>query len=218
MTIAAQAAPDQDQIVQLKVSWSVYSALVEELGDDSHARLTYDGETLEIISPGSKHELIASIISDMIATLSLEWSVDLTNFGSTTFKKELRGFEADKSYYLDARRRIRDMENIDLTIDPPPDLVVEVDISSDSKQRLMTYAALRVPEVWRYNRSSFTVLALLDGNYIEATASRIASGLPAKEIAHRIEIGYQTKGETTLAIRTKWQQWLRENRHLHESA
>ncbi len=110
------------------------------------------------------------------------------------------------------------MENIDLTVDPPPDLVVEVDISSDSKQRLMTYAALRVPEVWRYNRGSFTVLTLSDGNYTEASASRIASGLPAREIAQRIEIGYQTKGETTLAIRAKWQQWLRENRHLHESA
>jgi hypothetical protein len=96
------------------------------------------------MSPGSKHELIANIISDMITTLSLEWSIDLTNFGSTTFNTEPRGFEADKSCYLDTRRRIRDMENIDLSIDPPPDLVVEVDISSDSKQRLTTYAALRV--------------------------------------------------------------------------
>jgi hypothetical protein len=102
------------------------------------------------------------------------------------------------------------MENIDLTVDPPPDLVVEVDISSDSKQRLMTYAALRVPEVWRYNRGSFMVLTLTDGNYTESSASRIASGLPASEIAQRIEIDYQTKGETTLAIRAKWQQWLRE--------
>ena len=218
MSIEAQPVPGHDHIVQLKVSWSVYNALVEELGDDSHARLTYDGETLEIMSPGSKHELIANIISDMITTLSLEWSIDLTNFGSTTFKTEPRGFEAEKSYYLDARRRIRDIENIDLTVDPPPDLVVEVDISSDSRQRLMTYAALRVPEVWRYNRGSFTVLTLSDGNYTEASASRIASGLPAREIAQRIEIGYQTKGETTLAIRAKWQQWLRENRHLHESA
>ncbi len=217
MTIAAQSVPDQDNIVQLKVSWSVYNALVEELGDDSHARLTYDGETLEIMSPGSKHELIANIISDLITTLSLEWSIDLTNFGSTTFKTEPRGFEADKSYYLDAHRRIRDVENIDLTVDPPPDLVVEVDISSSSKQRLTTYAALRVPEVWRYNCGSFTVLTLTDGNYTEATASRIARGLPAKEIAQRIQIGYQTKGETTLAVRAKWQQWLRENRHLHES-
>ncbi len=67
MTIAAKSVPDQDNIVQLKVSWSVYNALVDELGDDSHTRLTYDGETLEIMSPGSKHELIANIISDMIA-------------------------------------------------------------------------------------------------------------------------------------------------------
>ena len=217
MTIAAQSVPDRDNIVQLKVSWSVYNALVEELGDDSHARLSYDGETLEIISPGSKHELIANIISDLITTLSLERSIDLANFGSTTFKTEPRGFEADKSYYLDAQRRLRDIENIDLTVDPPPDLVVEVNISSDSKQRLTTNAALRVPEVWRYNRCSLAVLTLTDGSYTKAPASRIASGLPAREIAQGIEIGYQTKGETTLAVRAKWQQWLRENRHLHES-
>ena len=217
MTIAAHAVRDQDQSVRLKVSWQVYTALVAELCDDRHARLTYDGETLEIMSPGSKHDLIANIIADMIATLSLEWSIDLTNFGSTTFKSKTRGFEADKAYYRDARRRIQDIENIDLTIDPPPDLVVEVDISSNSKQRLMTYAALGVPEVWRYSRNGFTVLTLNDGDYVDATASRIAGGLPAQQIARRIEVAYQSKDETTLAIRVQWQQWLRENRHLHRA-
>ena len=216
MTTAAPVTSDRDHTVWLKVSPSVYDALVAELGDNSHARLTYDGETLEIMSPGSKHELIANIIADLIAISSLEWSVDLTNFGSTTFRTERRGFEADKAYYLDARRRIQDLENVDLLIDPPPDLVVEVDISSASTQRLSTYAALGVSEVWRYSRSSFTVLSLIEGNYVEAFASRVVSGLPATEIARRIEIGYQIKDESTLAIRTKWQLWLRENRHLHE--
>ncbi len=217
MAIAAQAVDERDQVIRLKLSWSMYRALSEELGDDRHARLTYDGEMLEIMSPGAKHELIANTISDMIAILSLEWSVDLTNFGSTTFQTEARGFEADKAYYLDARRRIRDIEKVDLRTDPPPDLVIEVDITSDSRDRIKTYAALGVPEVWRYKCDTFAVLTLMNGTYEQGTVSRVAGGLPAVELARRIEPGYQTKDQTTLEIRAEWQQWLRENLYRHDS-
>jgi Uma2 family endonuclease len=217
VTIAAQSASGLDQVVRLNVSWSIYTTLVDGLGEDNHARLTYDGEMLEIVSPGSKHEIVANLVSDLIAVAILEWSVDLTNFGSTPFRSEPRGFEADKAYYVDAVHRIRDLERIDLTIDPPPDLVVEIDIASDSERRLLIYAALGVAEVWRYKHDGLTFLARRGDAYVEIDCSQIIDGLPTIEVARRIAQRTDSDG-SSVAILTDWQRWLRENQHLHATA
>jgi hypothetical protein len=85
------ATTEFDQVVRLKVPWTVYEALVASLGDDSHVHLTYDGEMLEIASPGSLHEFLANLVSEMLSILSLEWQISLTNLGSATFKTEPKG-------------------------------------------------------------------------------------------------------------------------------
>jgi hypothetical protein len=56
------------------VSWEAYCGLADSLGERNHARLSYDGKTLEIVSPGSLHEFIANLIADMLAMLRIEWS------------------------------------------------------------------------------------------------------------------------------------------------
>jgi Uma2 family endonuclease len=213
MTTALQKTTTQfDQVVRLKVSWTIYETLVESLDDDSHVRLTYDGEMLEIRSPGTPHEILARLVATMLDAVSTEWALDITDLGTATFKTEPRGFEADGTYYLDAAQRIRDIDHIDLSIDPPPDLLLEIDITTDSSDKLATYAGMGVSEVWRYNLDGFAAFALADGKYVTITISRVISGLPLAEIAKRLD---DKKGRSNmLTFRRTWRQWLQENIHL----
>lgn len=214
MAIAIKTEFSPDQVVRLKVSWSAYETLVESLGDQRQARLTYDGEILEIMSPGSKHEFLADAVSQMLAIVIIEWQVPLAGYGSTTFKAEPQGFEADRTYYLSPKGRVRDVWNLDITIDPPPDLLVEIDITSSSSNRFVTYAGAGVPEVWRYKLGEGLRAFILEGAmYAPLAVSRMISGLPVVEIANHLERA--EPGD--LAFLAAWQQWLGENRHLHKS-
>lgn len=213
-TTAIETTLALDQVVRLKVSWALYESLVQALGDDSHVRLTYDGEILEIMSPGTPHEILVRLVATMLDAVSTEWQLDITDLGSATFKAQPRGFEADGTYYLDAAQRIRDVDKIDLTIDPPPDLLLEVDITKDSSDKLVTFATLGVPEVWRYNLDGFVAFAFVQHEYVPISVSRIISGLPIEEIARRL-VDKQGRSNM-LTFRLAWQQWLRDHRHLHD--
>jgi Uma2 family endonuclease len=214
-TATKTTASNDDQVVRLKISWSGYEALVENLGDHNHVRLTYDGETLEIMSPGTTHEFFATLIADMLAIVKLEWQLSLTGYGSTTFKTKPKGFEADKTFYLDVKDRVRDVWNIDIAVDPAPDLLVEIEITSSSTDKLPIYASLGVPEVWRYTPKGFAAFTLSDGHYVQIDVSRIISGLPLSEIASRLE---SAEPGDSFAFLSDWQHWLRHNHHLHEPA
>jgi Uma2 family endonuclease len=145
--------------------------------------------------------------------------VPLVNLGSATFKTESHAFEADKTYYLNAKKRLRDRKRIDLAIDPPPDLLVEIDITTDSSDKLTTtYSQFRVPEVWRYDLSGFAAFALSDaGGYAPIEVSRIIRGLPISEIASRIERSDQAQDDI-VAFAREWLQWLRDHGDLHVNA
>jgi Uma2 family endonuclease len=221
MAIAAAqpvSTDTDDQVVHLKVSWPIYEALVESLGDDSHLRLTYDGEFLEIMSPGSPHDFIASLIGDMILCVRDEWPIEITSYRSTTFKtdKATRGFEGDQAYYVgEIENRIRDVWHLDISTDPPPDLVVEVDITHKSTNKFPTFVRLGVPEVWHYTKKAFLWYALEGDAHVPITTSRILAGLPMVEVTKRVAVARPGK---TKAFISEWRQWLRANRHLHESA
>jgi Uma2 family endonuclease len=214
-TTAIQTTTKIDQVVRLKVSWAAYGALAESLGDDSHVRLTYDGEILEIMSPGSLHEILVRLVATMLADVAMEWTLDLSDLGSTRFKTESGEFEADGTYYLDVERRIRDRENMDLSVDPPPDLLVEIDITTDSSDKLAIFAGIGVPEVWRYNLHGFAAFAFLQDQYVPITVSRFIKGLALNEIARRLDD--KADRSNMLAFRLAWRQWLQENRHLHDA-
>ena len=218
MTIAAQPTFTEDQVVHLKVPWDVYKTLVETLGDDSHLRLTYDGELLEIMSPGTPHDFLASLIGDMIASVRDEWQVEITSYRTATFEadKSERGFEGDQTYYIgEIKNRIQDVWHVDIAIDPPPDLVVEVDITHKSTDKFPIFAKLGVPEVWHYTPKAFQWHALEDGAYVPIATSRMIAGLPLIELTKRVEVA--RPGES-LAFFAEWRHWLRDNRHLHEAA
>jgi Uma2 family endonuclease len=149
------------------IGWETYEHLLDDL-DGQHLRLTYDKGRLSIVLPTPRHDKIKRLIGRMIEALSLELHIPLSSFGSATWRSApgMKGVEADESYYIQSERLIRGKDDIDLSVDPPPDLVVEVEISHPPLARLPVYAGLGVPEIWVYRGDGITVLVLRDGKYV----------------------------------------------------
>ncbi len=217
-TIIPQAT-SFDQVIHLKVSRSAYDRLVENLGDDAHVRLSYDGETLEIMSPSPLHEIVSRLVAVLLDLVSLEWELDISDLGSTRFKPPGGSeFEADGAWYLSMKTQVRNRKNIDLAVDAPPDILLETDISTSSSDKLKIFATMRVPEVWLYDLDGFRAKALENGEYVPIETSRIIAGLPIAEIAKRIENEAGLEKSDMYAFRRDWQRWLREHKNLHGSA
>jgi len=144
--------PSTDRIILRNVSWETYERLLEDLGSNSTPRLAFDQGVLEIMSPHLEHESANRTLAAIIEMVLDELGSDFENAGSTTFKRESvkRGFEPDSCFYIRNVEQIRNKKKIDLDIDPPPDLLIEVDLTHNSLDKFPLYAALHVPEVWRY--------------------------------------------------------------------
>jgi len=157
------------------VSWGFYEMLLEEL-ENRPIRVTYDDGWMEIMSPLPKHERWKTRIGRMIEILSLELRIPVETLGSTTFKREDRkkGLEPDECYYIQNEAAVRDKDELDLGIDPPPDLAVEVDITRRSIPRQPIYAALAVPELWRFEGKRLLVLHLGPDSKYHASGNSLA--------------------------------------------
>lgn len=177
MAIASPPSADRiasnPRILLSNVPWSTYQSLVED-PDNRHVRMTYDRGSLELMSPTPEHEMYISLFRRMIEVLTMELAIPIKGRGSTTFKRDdvKQGLEPDACYYLANERRIRGKKRIDLTTDPPPDLVIEVDITHSSLDRQSIYDSLRVPEIWRFNGESLRVYQIqADGSYVQCESS-----------------------------------------------
>jgi len=202
-----------EQYVQLHpVSWETFNQLLEDLGDNRNKRLTYYQKTLQIMSPLGRHENNNRFIESLISVIADELNIDLKKFGSLTLKSQplKQGAEPDSCYYITNEYQIRSKQNIDLAIDPPPDLVLEVDITSGSLNKLPIYANFRVPEFWQYKGSKLKVFLLEEESniYQEAKASKIFPFLDLNKIPQLIEQSLEI-GET--ATLKQFRQWLRNN-------
>lgn len=162
-----------EQRVQLPVSWETYERLLDERGESRVPRFTYDRGVLEIVSPSPEHERIAYVLALLVEVLAEEFDIELDGLGSTTFRREdlERGFEPDQCFYVQNAERIRGKNELDLSVDPPPDLIVEVDITNPSLDRFPIYASFGVPEVWRYDAQRVVILQLVGGEYVERLQS-----------------------------------------------
>ena len=202
--------PDQ-KIVLRQVHWETYERLLADLADSSSPRLTYDRGTLEIMSPLPEHERYNRAIAAIVEMVADEWDIDFDNLGSTTFRREdlERGFEPDSCFYTRNAEQIQGKRQIDLTVDPPPDLVIEIDITHSSLDKLALYAAMGVPELWRYDGQSVRILVLESGAFEEQEGSRALPGLDAATLSTFME-------ESKTLKRTAWlrrvRAWARERR------
>ncbi|MFL5243545.1 MAG: Uma2 family endonuclease [Gemmataceae bacterium] len=201
--------PAEQRFVMRNVDWERYKAVADSLGE-RFVRLTYDGRNLEFMTISQVHERLKEFLGRLLDTLTEELNIPLLSAGSTTFDREdvERGLEPDNSYYLQNEGLIRPKDKIDLMIDPPPDLAIEIEISRSALNRLGIYAALRVPEVWRSDGSFIKVYRLgSDGQYFESERSGHFPFLPLQELVSFLQKRNQIS-ETEL-IRS-FRSWVRE--------
>jgi Uma2 family endonuclease len=186
--MTAKTLPPPEQIVQLSgISWQTYEALLAEIGD-RQIRLTYNRGNLKIMVPSPEHEIYKKVMGRFVETLAEELEVRIEPLGSTTFKRpELSGAEPDECFYIQNISAIKGKKRIDMSQDPPPDLVVEIDISSSSGNRLEVYADLGVPEVWIYNGSRLRIKRLENQKYVERDRSLAFPSVAILEIVRFLE-------------------------------
>src|ERR671913_725163 len=160
-------SPAEHRVILHNTSWETYERLMQERGENRVPRFAYDRGELEIMSPSTEHESIAYNLGLLVAVFAEEAGADLYGAGSTTFDREDlgRGFEPDACFYVRDAERIRGKPRIDLSLDPPPDLVIEVDITSPSLDKFPIYARLGVHEVWRYDGTRAAIFLLKDDMY-----------------------------------------------------
>src|SRR5712691_10796692 len=168
-------APTEQRVIVHSVSWGTYERLLTDLANQSSTRLTYDRGILEIMCPLPEHEECNRTLALLVEVLAEEMHIDVRNFGSTTFRRAdlARGFEPDSCFYIQHEADISGKSTIDLTVDPPPDLVIEVDITSDSLDKLPIYAQVGVPEVWRYDGQRLRISILTAERYLESETSLV---------------------------------------------
>ena len=161
------------------VSWQTYSALVDE-SEHASGRMSYDEGTLEIMCPAMPHESSKSLIGRMIERFTEIRRIDIRSSASTTFRRTdlKRGFEADESYYIQNAEMVRGKREIDLSNDPPPDLVIEVEITRSALNKLQMFASMGIPEVWPYDGKILSIGCLLSDGYSESEVSLVLPGFP----------------------------------------
>ena len=191
------------------VGWDGYEALLEWFGDDA-PRMNYAHGDIELMAPMARHEGGKKLIGFMIETIAEELNIRFESYGSTTFKSQLadRGLEPDESYYFASLDRLRGNDRIDLAVEPPPDLCVEVEITSGLLDKLAIYAGLGVPEIWRYDGKALTVLLLgPDGKYV---ASARGGSLPFVPIADLERFASDCAVGQGLPWRRRFRAWVRD--------
>lgn len=173
--------PPGQKIYLKDVSWEEFEQILHELGHRG-ARIAYRNRRLEIMTPLPEHESNKEIIGDLIKALLEELEIEFYSLGSTTFKNQLMqvGIEPDNCFYIQNEEKIRGKKRIDLTVDPPPDLALEIDITSRTHREI--YATLGVPELWRFEKNQLQIQVLHNNFYVEVNFSPIFLNLPLKEI------------------------------------
>ena len=188
------------------ISWPTYEALLAEMSN-RRIRLTYNRGTLEIIVPSAEHERYKKIIGCFVETLAEESEVGIEPLGSTTFQRpELSGAEPDECFYIQNLNAVKGKKRIDLNQNPPPDLVVEIDITSSSKIRFPVYAELGVPEVWVYDGESFSINVLRDKEYVPSERSLAFPNVPVLEISRFLQ---QAGTEDYLELVRAFRSWVK---------
>lgn len=184
-TVAIQP---ETRILIPNIRWEIFEALGDS--DCAGTRFAYDKGMLEIMSPSVEHEWFHRIWGQVVETVTEELNIPRLSAGATTLKLPLekRGLEPDECYYLAHEQQMRGKRDLDLSVDPPPDLAIEVDISRSSLNKLSIYADIGVPEVWLYDGESLRVQRLqADGTYVQQDASPAFPFLDFKEIERFME-------------------------------
>lgn len=222
MTIALEAYPNEQigniatditsniiaNVVLSNISWQTYQAMLTDIGDRSSVRLVYDQGVLEIRMPSDLHEAINRLLARIVGVLAEELDLPLKEFGSVTLNRSdiKKGAEPDSSFYIQNADRISG-NRIDISVDPPPDLIIEVDITNSSERSLAVYQQLGIPEIWRYTKDNVKILQLRDGGYLECEFSAIFVMISGEILGNFLQMS-STENSTSI-VRTV-RKWLAE--------
>ena len=175
----------EGQTVEIQdVSWSEFETILQELGENRNTRIAYSEGTLTIVAPMPAHEVEKVCIARCVEVLLDELERDYTSYGSTTFKNErmLKAVEPDDCFYIEYADLMAGKQRIDLSSDPPPELAIEVDLTS--KTQLDAYLGLGVQELWRFDDGQLRIDCLRNNEYVESDRKPIVSRL-AYQGSHR---------------------------------
>jgi Uma2 family endonuclease len=179
------------------VSWDEYEQLLQDLGERPDLRVTYDEGRLEVMTLSDQHEEFADGMLGLARLFSQELGIPLETRGSATRRRPRmrKGTEPDQSFWVANAHRIIGKRRIDLDTDPPPDIVVEIDITKDSRGKFSIYAAFGVPEIWRCDGAQVQMYELRGTTYVEVEASRFFPGLTCSLVFEFLEIS-NARGQT----------------------
>jgi Uma2 family endonuclease len=211
MTVAQPIQPirltDQPHVVLYGQTWEFYERLLAEIGDRP-LRVTFDNGDLEMMAPLPLHELWKWYISRLIELMAFDLDIEIQAYGSATFRREdlAKGLEPDECYYIRHADAFRAKYDLDLTVDPPPDLAIEIDITHRSIARQPIYAALGVPELWRFDGKKLQLLELNEqGKYQPIDSSRAFPQLPMAKFQ---EFLFRLESEPQLKVLKEFRVWI----------
>jgi len=211
---ASLALPEQRTLLS-NVSWGTYERLLSGHLDASTPHFNFDRGVLEIMSPSSEHEEYKQALTLLVELLADELRMDIRNLGSTTFKRNdlERGFEADACFYVQGAGMIEGKAHIDPAVDPAPDLVIEIEITTPALNKLPIYAAFNVPEVWRWDGERLILLRLQPlphgADYAESQESGVFCNVNAKDLTRLVERSLSLRRTEWLPEVRSWVRGLR---------
>ena len=208
--LADERAEAPEHLVPFDISWEFHEPLLVQL-NNRRLFVTYDEGTMEVMSPSYEHDSDGWCLGQLMLVLADELSVPLKGISSTTTRrKDLRkGLEADQAFYLANASTIRVLKHIDFNKVPPPDLAVEVETSNGFGLRLGIYAALGVPEIWRFSKARLIVELLQpDGKYSWSPTSPTFPLLPLDLVPSLVEKSY---GLDDVEWMREARRWVREH-------
>lgn len=173
--ISAPLVPPGDSVLLEDVDWRTYTRLLRVFGDRPTVRLTYDRGRLEIMAPMLLHSRGDDFLGQLVRVLTEELDLPIMGGGNVTIRRRAkqRGLEPNRCFWIANAPRMVGIDRLDLRRDPPPDLALELDVTSSSLNRMRIYAKLGVPEVWRIKGDSLTFHVLgKKGTYVNARRSR----------------------------------------------
>ena len=197
--------PQEHRVVFQGLSWEAYLQILNALPQSRSARLTYDDGVLEIMMPLEAHEFSARLIERFILTLVELAGMRIKTMGSTTmnYPKFRKGAEPDNAYYIQNQPLVKGRA-VDFSQDPPPDLVIEVDITHTDISKNQFYASLGVPEFWRFDGKLWTIYQLQFGTYVERPVSPIFPQIVKAQLYEFLALAKEDEIEAVQKLRAWW--------------
>jgi Uma2 family endonuclease len=203
--------PADSSLILQNISWEEYEEVLEIVGEASGLRITYDEGTLQIMTLSTEHESLSDLIQDLVRLLSIRLRIKILSFGSSTIKKQRadKGVEPDGCFYVQNATLIGNKTRLDFSSDPPPDIVVEIDVHHESLSKFDIYAELGVPEIWRYDGKMLTIYHLEGGQYGTTAQSTALPMLSSDTLTQFLKRGQQEDQYETLLAFEEWLQALK---------